>query len=60
MSKDRPDEPRRGKTDHQRELEQALDEGLRETFPGSDPVSVVQPAPSKYDGRLKREPEATG
>jgi hypothetical protein len=26
-------------------LEQALEEGLRETFPASDAVSVVQPAP---------------
>ncbi|MBR1221882.1 hypothetical protein JQ557_28035 [Bradyrhizobium sp. U87765 SZCCT0131] len=29
--------------------EQELDEGLRGTFPGSDPVSVVQPAPSRED-----------
>ena len=46
-----------GKAIQRRELEQALDEGLLETFPGSDPVSVVQPAPSKYDARLKREPD---
>jgi hypothetical protein len=26
-------------------LEQALEEGLQETFPASDAVSVVQPAP---------------
>ena len=30
-----------------RSLDEALDEGLRETFPGSDAVSVVQPAPTK-------------
>ena len=30
-----------------RELEQALEEGLEETFPASDPVSVTQPAPSR-------------
>jgi len=30
-------------------LEDALDEGLEETFPGSDPVSVTQPAPSTCD-----------
>jgi len=37
-----------------RQLDQALEEGLEETFPGSDPVSVVQPAPSKADRHVKR------
>jgi hypothetical protein len=32
-----------------RRLEEELEEGLEETFPGSDPVSVTQPAPSKGD-----------
>jgi hypothetical protein len=36
-------------------LEDALEEGLEETFPGSDPVNVTQPAPSKGDGHLKRK-----
>jgi hypothetical protein len=36
-------------------LENALEEGLEETFPGSDPVSVTQPAPSKEDGHGKRK-----
>ncbi len=36
-------------------LEEALEEGLEETFPGSDPVSVTQPAPSKQDAHLKRK-----
>jgi hypothetical protein len=36
-------------------LEAALEEGLKETFPGSDPVNVIQPAPSKADGHLKRK-----
>jgi hypothetical protein len=36
-------------------LEDALEEGLEETFPGSDPVSVTQPAPSKEDGRGRRK-----
>ena len=31
--------------------EQELDEGLKGTFPGSDPVSVVQPAPSREDAK---------
>jgi len=30
-------------------LDEALDLGLEETFPGSDPVSVTQPPPSVYD-----------
>jgi hypothetical protein len=29
--------------------EKALEEGLEESFPGSDPVNVTQPAPSKKD-----------
>jgi hypothetical protein len=30
-------------------LDKALDEGLEESFPGSDPVNVVQPARSPQD-----------
>jgi hypothetical protein len=30
-------------------LDRALDEGLEETFPGSDPVNVVQPPHSPED-----------
>ena len=30
-------------------LDEALDGGLEDTFPGSDPVSVTQPAPSARD-----------
>jgi hypothetical protein len=36
-------------------LENELEEGLEETFPGSDPVSVTQPAPSKEDSHSKRK-----
>jgi hypothetical protein len=36
------------KEDEERDrLEQALEQGLRETFPASDAVSVVQPAPRR-------------
>ena len=38
-----------------RRLDEALEEGLEETFPGSDPVSVTQPAPSKADHHVKRK-----
>ena len=37
-----------------RRLDRALEEGLEETFPGSDPVNVTQPAPSKGDNHVKR------
>ena len=47
----------RADAERRRKLDEALDEGLRETFPGSDPVSVVQPALSKYDRATDAEPE---
>jgi hypothetical protein len=31
------------------EMEKALDQGLEESFPASDPVNVTQPSPSKKD-----------
>ncbi len=37
-----------------RRLDEALEEGLEETFPGSDAVNVTQPAPSKADQHIKR------
>jgi hypothetical protein len=37
-----------------RRLDAALEEGLEETFPGSDPVNVTQPPPSKPDRYVKR------
>jgi len=37
-----------------RHLDDALEEALEETFPGSDPVNVTQPAPSKGDRHVKR------
>jgi hypothetical protein len=41
--------PENDKDAEKRRLEEALQEGLEETFPGSDSVSVTQPAPSKAD-----------
>jgi hypothetical protein len=38
-----------------RRLDDALEEGLRETFPASDPVNVTQPPPSKPDHHIKRK-----
>ena len=37
--------------DRKKKLDDALDLGLEETFPGSDPVSVTQPPHSPYDRR---------
>jgi hypothetical protein len=38
-----------------RRLDEALEEGLEETFPASDPVNVTQPPPSKQDHHVKRK-----
>jgi hypothetical protein len=40
--------------EEKRRLDDALEEGLKETFPASDPVNVTQPAPSKGDHHVKR------
>jgi hypothetical protein len=52
--------PSRGKPDHtdsaeKRKLDEALEEGLEETFPGSDPVNVVQPPPTRDDHHIRRK-----
>jgi hypothetical protein len=38
-----------------RRLDEALEEGLEETFPASDPVNVTQPPPSKADHHVRRK-----
>lgn len=43
------------KNSEKRQLDDALEEGLEETFPGSDPVNVTQPPPSKADHHVKRK-----
>jgi len=48
------DAGKREKKKPDRALEEALEEGLEETFPGSDPVNVTQPPPSKGDHHIKR------
>ena len=40
--------------EEKRRLDEALEEGLKETFPASDPVNVIQPPPSKQDSRVRR------
>jgi hypothetical protein len=53
MTGPRSDE-KSAKNTEKRRLDEALEEGLEETFPGSDPVNVTQPAPSKGDHHVKR------
>ena len=48
------DDPKDAKRTEKRQLDRALEEGLEETFPGSDPVNVTQPPPSKADHHVKR------
>ncbi|GAB1716877.1 MAG: hypothetical protein NTAFB05_19190 [Nitrobacter sp.] len=38
---------RKKKAKTKKELDEELDRGLEESFPGSDPVSVTQPAPAR-------------
>jgi hypothetical protein len=40
--------------DIKRHLDEELDEGLEDTFPASDPVSVSQPHPSEYRDNSKK------
>ena len=41
--------------EHQR-LDELLDEGLKETFPASDPVAIVQQAPERPKAKRSRRP----
>ena len=56
-SDSRPDPKRPDPKDVTRKekLDDALNEGLEESFPGSDPVNVTQPPPSKPDKHIKRK-----
>jgi hypothetical protein len=47
--------PEDSKVAEKRRLDQALEEGLEETFPASDPVNVTQPPPSKGDHYVRRK-----
>ena len=54
MSGSRP-RPEPSEDAEKRQLDEALEEGLEETFPGSDPVNVTQPPPSKGDHHVRRK-----
>jgi hypothetical protein len=50
----RRSKPKVDETEHRRQrLERALDEGLEQTFPASDPVALTQPAPTRPDNNRK-------
>lgn len=53
--KDRASKTAKTTDAEKRKLDDALEEGLEETFPGSDPVNVTQPAPSRGDHHVKRK-----
>jgi hypothetical protein len=53
MPDSKPKPPTAAETE-KKQLDDALQEGLEETFPGSDPVNVTQPAHSKADNHVKR------
>ena len=49
-----PKDVKDSQSSQKRRLDQALEEGLEETFPASDAVNVTQPAPSRQDHHTKR------
>lgn len=51
----RPKNDNKPKDPEKKKLDDALEKGLEESFPGSDPVSVTQPAPSRHDDNIKRK-----
>jgi hypothetical protein len=40
---------------HKEKLDEALNKGLEESFPASDPVNLTQPPQSKHDQHVKRK-----
>jgi hypothetical protein len=46
--------PKKASDAEKRRLEEALKEGLEETFPASDSVNVTQPPPTKGDNHIWR------
>jgi hypothetical protein len=50
----RPRSAARSSSRARESLERALEEGLIETFPASDPVAAVQPLPARWHPERKR------
>jgi hypothetical protein len=55
MSSDRDDQSKAANQKEKRRLDEALERGLEDSFPASDPVNVTQPPPSKDDQKEKRD-----
>lgn len=57
MESDTPDERKQkseAEVKEKKRLDRALDEGLEETFPASDPVNLTQPPKSVPDKEKKK------
>jgi hypothetical protein len=54
MSTDRDDPSKTTDAKEKRRLDEALERGLEDSFPASDPMNVTQPPPSKDDHKEKR------
>jgi hypothetical protein len=51
------EKPPENPIERRQRLEKSLESGLEGTFPGSDAINIVQPAPSVYD-RIKKAGDA--
>lgn len=47
--------PEKPKDPEKRKLDDALEEGLEDSFPASDPINLTQPPPSRHDQDIKRK-----
>lgn len=51
----KPKTPEKPSDPEKKKLDDALEEGLEDSFPASDPVNLTQPPPSKHDQDIKRK-----
>lgn len=51
-------EKHRETPEEKKKLDEALEKGLEDSFPASDPINVTQPPPSKKDREDKVPPAA--
>jgi hypothetical protein len=55
MGTDRDGQSKATDAKEKRHLDEALERGLEDSFPASDPVNVTQPPPSKDNHKEKRD-----